>query len=124
VLGEPFSQSDFDQIAKAFIDYGGSVLRSKEVDEHLDKNDAVGSNFGELIMLHSRADKATLAEEVEHGYQRREGKIADPFYGNDLLEIEAKRSILEKYDFTEVQRVQILKEIEIYQRKVQKKDEN
>jgi hypothetical protein len=123
-LGIPFTSADFDQIAKPFIVSGGTILRSKEVDEHLNKNDAVGSNFGELIMLHSKADRATLAEEVEHGYQRRQGKIPDPFYGYDLLEIEAKTSILKKYDFPEIQRDQNLKEIEDYQRKVERRNEN
>lgn len=83
------------KIVKSFKRKGGTVLISKETDEHLDKMQATGVTLqSDLIMLHSNSSRAAVFEELIHSAQYRDGKIDGSALSIIKCEIEAKEKLI------------------------------
>ena len=94
-LGKPIDDNDI------------VLLRGTDVDNRLDKLNAVGSSVGsDIIFMHSMADRATLAEELIHYKQFKAGKMRSPDDTNKN-EIEAKQYLIDHADVLKLSQVEI-----------------
>lgn len=108
-LGKPIDDNDISELKNYFsIDDNDIVLlRGTDVDNRLDKLNAVGSSVGsDIIFMHSMADRATLAEELIHYKQFKAGKMRSPDDTNKN-EIEAKQYLIDHADVLKLSQVEI-----------------
>lgn len=108
-LGKPIDDNDISELKNYFsIDDNDIVLlRRTDVDNRLDKLNAVGSSVGsDIIFMHSMADRATLAEELIHYKQFKAGKMRSPDDTNKN-EIEAKQYLIDHADVLKLSQVEI-----------------
>lgn len=108
-LGKPIDDNDISELKNYFsIDDNDIVLlRGTDVDNRLDKLNAVGSSVGsDIIFMHSMADRATLAEELIHYKQFKAGKMRSPDDTNKN-EIESKQYLIDHADVLKLSQVEI-----------------
>ena len=108
-VGKPVNDNDVNELLDYFsIDNDEiTLLRGADVDERLDKLDAIGSSVGnDIIFMHSMADRATLAEELIHYKQFKAGKMQSPDDTNKN-EIEAKQYLIDHADVLKLSQVEI-----------------
>jgi len=96
--GAVITQRDIDELLNYFDTDEKIIVRGQDIDKHLEYHDALGVTWDiDTILIHSEADRATLAEELFHRQQLLRG---DAFTLEDTnrLEIEAKQYLINNAD--------------------------
>ncbi|RHE73794.1 hypothetical protein DW718_00785 [Weissella cibaria] len=105
--GPQLSDKDIEELLDYFDTPDSVLARGEDVDGHLDSKDALGVTWDEnTILIHSQADRATLAEELYHRKQLMEGAKFDTAHMNSI-EIEAKQFLIDNASVLKLSQVEI-----------------
>lgn len=92
--GNRLAQQDVDELLNYFDTDKDILVRGQDIDKHLEYHDALGVTWNtDTILIHSEADRATLAEELFHRQQLLRGE-AFTLEDTNRLEIEAKQYLI------------------------------
>ncbi|NEZ88970.1 hypothetical protein [Weissella paramesenteroides] len=92
--GNRLAQQDVDELLNYFDTDKDIIVRDQDIDKHLEYHDALGVTWNtDTILIHSEADRATLAEELFHRQQLLRGE-AFTLEDTNRLEIEAKQYLI------------------------------
>ncbi|KAA8440437.1 hypothetical protein FKV75_03870 [Weissella paramesenteroides] len=92
--GNRLAQQDVDELLNYFDTDKDIIVRGQDIDKHLEYHDALGVTWNtDTILIHSEADRATLAEELFHRQQLLRGE-AFTLEDTNRLEIEAKQYLI------------------------------
>jgi hypothetical protein len=92
--GSRLAQQDVDELLNYFDTDKDIIVRGQDIDKHLEYHDALGVTWNtDTILIHSEADRATLAEELFHRQQLLRGE-AFTLKDTNRLEIEAKQYLI------------------------------
>lgn len=93
--GNRLAQQDVDELLNYFDTDKDIIVRGQDIDKHLEYHDALGVTWNtDTILIHSEADRATLAEELFHRQQLLRGE-AFTLEDTNRLEIEAKQYLID-----------------------------
>ena len=92
--GNRLAQQDVDELLNYFDTDKDILVRGQDIDKHLEYHDALGVTWNtDKILIHSEADRATLAEELFHRQQLLRGE-AFTLEDTNRLEIESKQYLI------------------------------
>lgn len=110
--GSILTQQDINELLKYFDTDEDIIVRGQDIDKHLDYHDALGVTWNiDTILIHSEADRATLAEELFHRQQLLRGE-AFTLEDTNRLEIEAKQYLINHANVLKLSDTEVLSTID------------